>query len=635
MSWIGKLYETYENCASEIGKDLGRTDRAPLYPVAHTSQNAHLEICLDGDGNYLKGFTRVIADKAEQVTLIPCTDDSANRTSGLCAHPLFDKIPYVAGDYLEYGGEPRRYGYEEFMDRLEAWCASQYVHPDVEAVLHYLKKGNLLADLAGDGVFPRGPDGKIVNDPKAFSDEDRPEIFRAAAPMEAFVRFRVQRPGKSDRIWEDPTLWKSFQDYYFGTLQKKDVCYVAGESLPLTEKNPAKLRNTADKAKLISSNDASGFTYRGRFRLPEEAATLSYEASQKAHNALKWLIAKQGIRSGDEVYVAWGAKNQRLPLFDEDTCDLFAGLNDFLPPNTEEEFAKRLGGAVRGYWKDPGPGDGVTVLGVDSATPGRLSIIYYQELSAAEFLENVRFWHESCAWMHRYHLDYTDPKKPVRVPFYGAPSPKDIAFAAYGADDKARDLTLKRLVPCILERRPLPPDIVMNAARRAGNPVSMEPWEHAKTLSIACSLIRKYRKEKFGEGYGMSLERECGDRSYLFGRWLAYAKTVESYSMYASGNEQRQTNAERLMHQYSLRPKRTMAILNEQLVYYFRKLGEGKLGAQWKTEMNEIISRLEMEKFTDDKLDETYLLGYASQMEEFNKEREAVRAARAEKGEEQ
>ena len=51
--------------------------------------------------------------------------------------------------------------------------------------------------------------------------------------------------------------------------------------------------------------------------------------------------------------------------------------------------------------------------------------------------------------------------------------------------------------------------------------------------------------------------------------------------------------------------------------------------------MNEIISRLEMEKFTDDKLDETYLLGYASQMEEFNKEREAVRAARAEKGEEQ
>ena len=67
----------------------------------------------------------------------------------------------------------------------------------------------------------------------------------------------------------------------------------------------AKVRNAGDKAKLISSNDESNFTYKGRFANKEEAFAVGEIVSQKAHLALRWLIKTGGISVGDEKYVAW------------------------------------------------------------------------------------------------------------------------------------------------------------------------------------------------------------------------------------------------------------------------------------------------------------------------------------------
>ena len=41
MSWMQKLYETYENCKMNIGDS---NDSQPLLPICHTPQNAHIEI---------------------------------------------------------------------------------------------------------------------------------------------------------------------------------------------------------------------------------------------------------------------------------------------------------------------------------------------------------------------------------------------------------------------------------------------------------------------------------------------------------------------------------------------------------------------------------------------------------------
>ena len=82
------------------------------------------------------------------------------------------------------------------------------------------------------------------------------------------------------------------------------MCYVKGQAIPCSDKHPAKVRNTGDKSKLISANDTEGFTYRGRFVDKTQVVRVGYETTQKAHNALRWLIDKQGYKNGDQVVIA-------------------------------------------------------------------------------------------------------------------------------------------------------------------------------------------------------------------------------------------------------------------------------------------------------------------------------------------
>jgi CRISPR-associated protein Csd1 len=75
--------------------------KVPLLPICHTTQKAHIEIVIDGKGTFKRA--RVVPRELAR-TIIPSTEDSAGRTSGKRAHPLCDKLQYVAKNYEEYGG---------------------------------------------------------------------------------------------------------------------------------------------------------------------------------------------------------------------------------------------------------------------------------------------------------------------------------------------------------------------------------------------------------------------------------------------------------------------------------------------------------------------------------------------------
>lgn len=83
MSWIQKLYETYNNSQSTIGAETNDNE-VPLLPICHTTQKAQIEIVLDGNGKFRRA--RVVP-KDEARTIIPCTESSGGRTSGESAHP--------------------------------------------------------------------------------------------------------------------------------------------------------------------------------------------------------------------------------------------------------------------------------------------------------------------------------------------------------------------------------------------------------------------------------------------------------------------------------------------------------------------------------------------------------------------
>ena len=144
MSWMSQLYKTYER---NIGKS--QQDEVPLTPVAHMNANAQVEITLNREGEFLAAE---VVDKKESVTLIPVTESSSGRSSGVAPHALCDMLPYIAGDFPEYCEDEKQKKsagekFKAFLENLEKWEKSEDSHPKVKAVYHYLSKKMTISDL--------------------------------------------------------------------------------------------------------------------------------------------------------------------------------------------------------------------------------------------------------------------------------------------------------------------------------------------------------------------------------------------------------------------------------------------------------------------------------------------------------
>lgn len=614
MSWIQKLYETYENCQSMIGI-VSSGKEVPLLPICHTTNKAQIEIVIDNQGTFKRA--RIVA-KEDARTIIPCTESSGGRTSGESPHPLCDKLQYVAKDYAEYGGKKSSY-FSNYKSELEKWCVSEQ-HPKALAVFEYIKKGQVVRDLIENKKLFIGDNGKLIEKPGKES-KDVPDVFKVLKDQsEAFIRWEVETPDDNcSKGWEDNTLWDSWINYYTNMKQGKSLCYVTGKELLGAEQHPAKLRNDGDKAKLISSNDSSGFTFRGRFTDAQQACGVGFEVTQKAHSALRWLISRQGYRSGEQAIVAWATSGKEIPDPLADPLSILGeeelASDDSDVVSTAQNISFKFNKKIAGYKADLGDMSGIVVMGIDSATLGRMAITFYRELTGADFLKRVEQWHETCAWVHDYRsIEDKNNKKAKRkyLRFVGAPAPRDIAEAAYGSkvDDKLKKATVERLLPCIVDGQQIPHDIVDSAIRRACNRVGMEGWEWNKTISIACALFRK-RNEK--EGYSMALDESRKTRDYLYGRLLALADSLEQWAL-NKAREDRQTNAARLMQRFAEHPCSTWRTIELSLSPYKARLGAQSQKRQ--AMIDKVKNMFDTEEFmSDKKLSGEFLLAYSCQRE--------------------
>ena len=621
MGWLDHCISVFDGNPAFVGKMEPGLE--PLVPISHTTQKVNIEVALTGRGDFVRA--RVLRPD-EMNTIIPCTEKSSARTSGLAPHPLFDKLQYIAGDYVQYGGGKKKFGYEEYMKRLQDWCSSPYAHPYVQAVYTYLQKKCLIHDLSEYKILPLNQDGSLMKNWKG-GKENAPAIFqnmdKDKTAFDSFVRFSVNEV----RLCDDPDVWKSFQDYMEEELQKEDYCYAEGKKTKISELSPYKVRNAGDRAKLISSNDTTNFTFRGRFLTAGEAMAIGYEATQKAHSALRWLISRQGTPYGEEIILTWGMGNEPLPSSQSDTLDMVQqGWDEFgfdrndaaAVTKTEESFAKAFNKVIQGYKERIPANASISVIALDAAVPGRLAIRYYRELQGSRFLERIEDWHRKFRWKLEYRKAELKPgEKPEQVSFMGAPAPLAIIEAAYGekADDKLKKQAIERILPCIIDGKNIPVDIMKSAVYRATASVSLEFWEANKVRSIACALVCGYYARK-GESITMGLDKNCSDRSYVFGRILACAEQVERHGQRLSGADanMRVTNAERLMAVFTKRPKHTTDLLHTKLRPYLDRIRtKSNYDSSAYLTMLSLLDRLGPEAFTDEPLSEKYLLGYASQ----------------------
>jgi CRISPR-associated protein Csd1 len=637
MSWIQKLYETYNNSQSMIGAGLD-DDEVPLLPICHTTQKAQIEIVLDGNGKFKNAK---VLRKDESRTIIPCTESSAGRTSGPSAHPLCDKLQYIAADYKKHGGDKKHY-HDGYVKLLSGWVEKDK-NKKVQLVYEYIKQGTVISDLVESGVLVADKNKKLLK--QRLDEKDKKaglDIFDLLPggidpktqkiktwQADAFVRWQVEIPNDpQSAVWSDQEILQSWINYYSSTKETKALCYVTGEESFSADQHPAKLRNDGDKAKIISSNDNSGFTFRGRFINANQAATVGFETTQKAHSALRWLISRQGYQKGDLAIVAWATSGAAVPkpfenpLSSIDVEDLPSDAP--LTVSTAQEVAIKFKKKIAGYGKEIGDTTDIVVMGVDSATTGRLAIIYYRELKGSDFLKRINAWHETCAWIHYYgSIDVQDEKsnKPKKryIPFIGAPAPNDIADAVLGnrPDDKfkLRRATIARLVPCIIDGQPIPRDLVESVVRLATNrlgirdPKDKFEREWNKALSIACAVYKKFKEKK--ENYSMALDETRNTRDYLYGRLLALADHIEESAL-RKANEKRATNAARYMQQFSQRPFRTWNQIHSALTPYVVRLGGAGYYKSLIAEVTELF--ISPEDYMNDKpLSGEYLLGYYCQ----------------------
>ncbi len=670
MSWMQKLYQTYECCA---GKEEYTNDEGnPLLPVAHTSQKVHIEVVLDAQGNFLRAE---LFDKPVSM-IIPATEESAGRTSGVVPHPLVDAIQYCAGDYPDFGGTPKikkikknkeeieKTGFELYEGLLGDWANSPYSTPKIKAIYKYIQKKTLVADLVKAGKLHVDGQGKLLT--ASIPEMDMP-IFSMLTPDskdksrdqgKALVCWTVLETGEREQhVWKDKELQKVWIAYDASHMEGENLCMVSGEKAFIAGQHPRNIRRPGDGAKLISSNDLSGFTFRGRFISAEEACTVGYEVSHKAHNALRWLIARQGYREGDLSIVAWAVKDEKIPpplnndLYEEeDFSDISdsigqSALNASLDPETvsvaepEETaplkhsqnlgltFAQHLENALRGYKAKLRPTDEIVILGLDSATPGRISVLFYRELLWSDYLKALKKWQLDMAWpLLRRIEDKVNGKKKV---FYrhrvGAPLPYEIALSAYGShiDDKLKKATVARLLPCIADGVSIPEDLVKICIHRACSP---EAASRETVLYTACALYKGFyarhpQKEKRRE-YAMSLEEDRITRDYLYGRLLGVAEYLERSALNMA-NEKRPTNAERLMQRFADRPFQTWLTLEKALQPYKQRLQRGNklcraIWAHTSKLLDQIHKLFDPEDFISPApLSGEFLLGYHCQYQSF------------------
>lgn len=607
MGWIQELYETYENSKELVGL-VDETGNV-LLPIGHSTQNAQVEVAINLDGEFQEAGK--IEDKGRAVTIIPVTEDSGTRSSGIAPHPLCDKLCYVAGDFADHSNKKKAAEYyEAYIQQLARWCETEDCHQYVTAVYGYLRKKTLIADLVEKGILSLDEKGII-------QDKDK---IQGIIPSECFIRFRIQDfdAPLGGELWNNRDVYESYVNYYLSTLNKRDIDYVTGEILPCTDKHPSKIRNSADKAKLISANDESGFTYRGRFKNKWEALSVGYVQSQEAHNALRWLLDRQGFRRFGTAIIAWNVEGKQVPKLLSDTEEI-AGV---ISGDAGFSYALELRKAILGLYGDlNNKNSHMVIMAMDAATTGRLSLTYYQSTNGSDFLERLAFWHSSCAWKLGYKKDNMDQY----FTFIGAPRPEDMILAAYGVerngivsvDDKLMKASLERLLPCILNKHPLPRDMVRAAIFNASRPLAYSRSNRRKYLEITCAMISKQHIDESQdekEEAKMALERDNKKGDYLYGRLLAVAHAMESIT-FAPG-ENRETNATRYTNMFAKRPFKTWQIIWEKTVPYKRKLSIGQ-----RIYFEQLLTEIE-DMFPDeasrhlDRLDGDYIHGYYHQLQE-------------------
>lgn len=641
-----------------------------MYPLSATSISNNTDIIavivIDGNGEFVR------SEKIEKKTnptkkssgnplvniKIPVTEESLGRASGVSPHPVFDQYGYLKGDGKKY---------DAYIAQLKNFSDFEFATEQIKAIYQYVSKGTVASDLSEMKLKDKTniifqveiPDNQQT---KAWEDET---LFSAwhqyyLAEKENLVETKKLKECELDKKLceleqkklsskekngltpdEKEALKTQAKNLRKEIKEEKDwidkqknavsMDYITGEEHLLAISHPKKISNASGNSKLVSGNDTTNYTFRGKFSDSSEAVAIGYETSQKAHQFLRYLINDRGYYCGEQVILSFtiGSMEKYLPppiedksiwaLLQSSSVQTESDLRINLRAVTGSDYAEALRNSLGGF----GHGQALqqhartAVIALDAATTGRLSITFYRELSRNEYLERVADWHSSCKW-HQTFWDKVDEKY---VPYIGAPSVDKIIEAVHGKPRGAKDESYtkikkaarERLLRCVFDGAFLPTDYVIAAVRRATNPLAItkngkfDRNGFEKIVSTVCALVRKDFQQRNKEDYKLSIEHDRTDRDYLYGRLLGAADKLEEYALFKKDNDRVVTAAIRHMQTFAQRPFRTWQTIHGCLNPYIQTV-KGGFAFNEIQAVNNQFKTGDYEK--DTPLNGSYLIGY-------------------------
>ena len=458
------LLDTYDSYAA----------KGVLPPISHAIRGAQVEIVIDMDGKFISA---VQLEKSEGRTIIPVTTDSASRTSGTAPHPLCDTLQYLAGYAL--GAQKR---YDAYILQLEEWVAKS-PHSYTEAVYQYISGRTILSDLIASGVLETDDSGAL----------SKKKMQNNVKQSGAFVRFCVRDGEKVIPLHKCRELAENWADYYDSTLDDIITCHITGQQMPLARIHPSGIRYQGDAARLFF----------------KDGAPIGYNTSQKIHIALKWLISELGIYVGDQFFVVWSDDGRPIP-------DFFEGSGPLLGyPETAELYETNLA-ALLADESERIKGAKIHALSLKAPTKGRLSVSYFQTLSAEEYLNALEHWFFWCAGpLHYLHQDQ-ETKTFKAIPYIGSPG-IDFLSKAISPSNRAYSnqlgSTFLRFIHCFFEQSPPPADIARAITRYNSRAYNMDNNLRYKEEASIIQRLRQHDLTGAEHGLGgLSYARYCAQK---------------------------------------------------------------------------------------------------------------------------
>lgn len=385
MSLFGNLLTTYEIIQGASGQtphsaekdgDVDAVKKA-LIPYGHTTLPVSLSV-LVGVNGCIRGVAKI-----KRTIIIPCTEESMGRTIKPVPHPLFDQLQYVDSER-----SPEKTSM--YLQQLAKWKGDD---AKLEAVFRCVSEHSISEAAAHYGVELTDKDDK------------------------AGVCFEVQIGLEDSDLSNDVDIRNRWIAYLQRSQHKlgKDIF---GEDLYTPTTNfPKKVVSSDANAKLLSANDSTNFTFRGRFSSKEQALLVDSASSQKINSTLRWLVNNHGTLTGNQAIVVWAIKRpEEKPVLNPQSGSF--DFDDFFSPIADEskalhddisdalnatnvQYAKIFSRVLRGYegaedlkkHNDP-----MVVVILDAATTGRLGVTFYCELQKDEYIKRILQWHVDAAW---------------------------------------------------------------------------------------------------------------------------------------------------------------------------------------------------------------------------------------------